>query len=345
MAMTDLTLHLQSPSGPAYLAQPAIRWSETLNRWCVFSPELIREVMRDRRFAVPSYDLTPLERRFGIDLSLTRDVVERIPLAMEGERHRRQRAEFARSIMAGSPAAQAAFETRLIERLATLNALSAGGTFCLVDDVLRPASRAMISALVDIPIDAIGDVEKIPQTFDDSVSIKRRRDIDALLRSIRAACPHADPLHRLGTIMVSANTLLGSLVRSLADQLQRNPGVGLAAIAWPRELPCTSLSLVEKTCLTDAVVGGVPIREGDRLRLYVEAAGIDSEGGHMPSDLFFAVGPHRCVGMSLSVAIWNCLTRILSGQRTAWTLVSQHVRPMDRVFNFPEKVVVVSHAC
>ena len=130
--MHDLKLHLQTDANEIYQRQPAFRWSDTLRRWCVFSPELIREIMRDRRFAVPSYDLAPLEARFDIDLSLTQKVLNGIPLANEGETHRSQRSDYARDIMAHSPEAKAAFTAEFSHRLALLDQLPPGTSFCLV---------------------------------------------------------------------------------------------------------------------------------------------------------------------------------------------------------------------
>lgn len=299
--------------------------------------------MRDRRFAVPAYDLTMLEQRFKIDLALTRKVLGQIPLTMEGEEHKAQRAKFARIIMAGTPAGQAAFEAELATRLAAIKALPAQAPFCLVEDLLRPAGRAMISAMVDIPLADIAHLENIPQTFDDSISIKRRVEIEAWLHQIKARSNHEDVLDRLGAIMLSVDTLIGAMVRSVMDLLSRNPDQPLCAIAWPAEPHCTSLSLVEKICTAPAQIGDASLQEGDRLRLYIEAAGLTETGEHVYSDLYFAVGAHRCVGMALSLGAWAGLTRILSAENLAWRVKSKEIRTMDRVFHFPEKVAILSH--
>lgn len=322
-----------------------MRWSQTLQRWCVFSPDLIRAVMRDRRFAVPSYDLSVLEDRLGIALPLTKAAMRGLPLTNEGEVHKTQRAEFARTLARRSDAAIAAFGAALSARLQAVADLPHSTSFCLVADVMRPASRALIAALADLHLDDACNLEMLPQSFDDSISVRRRLDIESLLQKISGKAPHDEALLMgLGTIMVSANTLLGSLVRSVVDQIERNPVMRLDAIAWPADLPCTSLSLVEKVCVESASVGGTAFERGDRLRLYIEAGGVDLHGNSVPSDLFFAVGPHRCIGMSLSVASWRCTTRLLSSMQGRWQILSSATRPFDRVFHFPEEVRLVTHA-
>ena len=248
--------------------------------------------------------------------------------------------------MGNSRSAQLVFEAALAERINALSEFGESDEFCLMDDLLRHPMRAMISALTGYSVEEIADVEKVPQHFDDTISIKRRVEIESTLHSIFDAYPDDDDdaIERLGLIMVSSNTLVGSLVRSLADQLAHNEGVPLRAIRWAEALPCTALSLIEKVCLADTMLDEVPIAAGDRLRLYLEGGGFDAHGQHGYSDLFFAAGPHKCTGMSLSLSAWTTLTRALSGQERSWRIVSQTVRAMDRVFHFPEKVMVRAHA-
>ena len=182
-------------------------------------------------------------------------------------------------------------------------------------------------------------VEEVPQLFDDAISGKRRLAIQATIEQIISASKLSDPEDThigIAILAVSSNTLLGSLARSCIAQLQAAEGSSMAQIEWSEDFSHTALGLVEKVVLADAELGGAKLKPGDRVRLLLDSAGYEHGGSESAySDLFFAVGPHRCVGMSISRQIWGLLTARLAREKFGLRVMEVEHRQGDYVFIFP----------
>lgn len=348
MLISDRELHRPNAGGNPYHSQETIRWSHDLNRWLVFDAGLIRSIMKDKRFSVPSYELADIETRFNLDLGLSRRMSALLPLAHEGYRHVHLRQVFSRLIMGNAAKALEVFEHDLALGLQAIANRPGPSTFCLIEDLMKAPIRSMLSELSGLPIHDIPELEIIPQHFDDSISIRRRLKIESILRKI-AKTDKVDEIddetaQRIAIAIVSVNTLLSSLALSLVDTLDRFPGKALSDIPFDGSLPRTGLPLVEKVCLENVMLGDILIRKGERLRVYIESDGFDKEGHPQYSDLFFAVGPHKCLGMNPSRQAWSILTGLLGGQKMRWQVLDRKLRSMDRVFNFPESILVQVHA-
>jgi hypothetical protein len=79
---------------------------------------------------------------------------------------------------------------------------------------------------------------------------------------------------------------------------------------------------------------------GDRVRLFIEAAGFTAQGQCRYDDLFFAVGAHKCVGMNFSVKAWQAVADYLSSVDRIVKVVDVRERDGDYVFNLPERILV-----
>lgn len=342
--MSDFLLQKSPGRGGRYHEAPGIWYSEEMRRWAVTSPDLIREAMYNDALAVPNYDVSPMVRKLNVDLSITDEVRKCLPLAWEGERHRELREIFARYIAARTRPALDAASLELEAAGQRLAAEGAGTAFCLYRTFIRPAVRKAVSCLAEIDVPDDIDVELIPQMFDDTISMSRRKRIEAVLAQILAGSgdnlAQEEKHFRIAVLAVSANTLLGSVGLTIAERLQSSPGCAMDGIDWGRDLIRTSLTLVEKRALRDTVLGGVAIRAGDRLRLFVEAGGVSPETGFDYNDLFFAVGAHKCIGMSFSRQVWSRFASFLSTLPRSMRLIEVRERGMDHVFNFPETIMV-----
>jgi cytochrome P450 len=331
-----------APNKPAiYRDGPGIWFSEEIRRWMVTSPDLIRQVMTNRAFSVPSYKTGKLGSRMGQDFSKLDLVTQYLPLAYEGEEHKRLRAQFARLITRNTPAALLAFSQALET---CLDACRARPEFCLIQDLLLPAMRPALCKLAGIDAGREVRVEDVPQLFDDAISGKRRMAIQAIIEQLTAASTFSDPEDThigIALMAVSSNTLLGSLSRSCIAQLEAGNGKSLQKIEWSEDFSHTALALIEKVALTDTELGAVKLKAGDRIRLFLDAAGYEHGGNESTySDLFFAVGPHRCVGMSISRQIWGLLTARLAQEKMTLRIKEVTHRQGDYVFIFPNRCLV-----
>lgn len=335
--MSDFQLQISPDKLSAYRDGPGIWYSDEIRRWMVVNPSLIRQVMGNRAFAVPSYRAGNLGARLGHDFSQLDKVADYLPLAFEGERHKVLRAEFARTIARNTPAALSAYASKLDERL---EACFKQSRFCLMADLLSPVLRAMQSQLSGIEIPDDVAIEDVPQMFDDAISGRRRLVIQATTVKLREASPFpaAEETYFASALLaLSASTLVGTLARSCVAQLQASGPKPLSEIEWSEDFTHTALALVEKRALSDTVIGGVQIKSGERLRLILDAAGYE-HGGNEPSysDLYFAVGLHRCVGMSISRQCWSLLTSRLSQVKQGLRVLDYGLRTGDYVFIFPK---------
>jgi cytochrome P450 len=187
-------------------------------------------------------------------------------------------------------------------------------------------------------------VELIPQLFDDTISLSRRRRINEVLEEISRRIPRSlseeDRQTRMSIIALSANTLLGSVCQTFVEQLRRSPALPLRTITWGQELTRTALPLVEKRVVKSTILGGQPLLPNERVRLFIEAAGFDAEDQPRYDDLFFAVGPHKCVGMNFSLRAWEIVANFLATVDRRVNLVDLIERDGDAVFNLPTRILV-----
>jgi cytochrome P450 len=142
---------------------------------------------------------------------------------------------------------------------------------------------------------------------------------------------------------LAANTLLGSLARSLAHSLDLNPSTALSKIVWDEDFSTTGLPAIERVAACDTELGGFTILKGQRVRLMLDAAGFGA--GSQPSfdPIYFALGPHRCPGANPSRSAWKALTAELAKYNVILGLNALRVRTPDTAFILPERMDVTVH--
>ena len=342
--MSDFLLQKSPERGSLYHRPPGIWFSDELKRWMVTSPDLIRQVMYDDAFAVPNYDVSPVVERLGIDLGHLNEIRKSFPLAVEGEEHRVLRERFARHIARHTAAALDALSRELAASEAALLAKPAGEGFCLYAEVLRPALQKAICTLAGAGFLEGVPIESTPPLFDDAISPSRRRKINLIFRDLLEKLPPGwdrDQKHLCAAVIaLGANTLLGSVSLSILERWRGTPEKPLSEIDWGSDLIRTALALVEKRAVRATMLGPVEISPGARLRLFIESDGVLPQDHYRYSDLFFAVGSHKCVGMSFSKQAWARFARFLSAIPRRMSVLEVRERSGDYVFNFPETIRV-----
>jgi cytochrome P450 len=340
----DFGLQKEADKWKIYSARPGIWWSDKLRRWMVVDPDLIRQVMTDPVYVVSNYDFASISERLGVDLVHLERIRHFIPLAWEGKIHKELRERFSREIAARSPGALAVFEATLKQEIESN--FRAGASFCLIKSVIAPALRQANLFLAGYPeIDEthLLAIETIPQFFDPEISLRKRIEINELVGKLhRLARPEASESERyvsIAIIALSMNTLLGSFSESLRYILSQNIGKKLGEIAWDENSPATGLPLIEKTANTDTELGGMPVRAKQRLRLFLDAGGWQSDRPQF-NDLYFSIGPHKCPGMNYSRQAWRVLVKNLSSLETSCESINIKYRTKDYVFNLIEKFEV-----
>ncbi len=319
-----------------------IWWSRELKRWMVADVKILRQILNDDSYTVPDYDASAIIERLDIDLSHMTTLTRHMPLAVEGERHRKLRVKFAKEISKNTQSAILAFETVYTEHLDALQSLADGARFCLIDDLLQPSLRASLMHLAGIGECPVDRIELIPQLFDDTVSLRKRVQINSVIGAVVEALPGSmstdEKYFRTAILALSGNTLLGSMSQSILNVVSRGRASRLSDLDWDLELPETGLALVEKYATRDTEIAGCPIKTGDRLRLFLDAAGYQDRDVSSYSDLFFGSGPHKCPGMSFSRQAWKVVSKQLSKVPRRLIILAAEYRKNDHVFNLHERI-------
>jgi cytochrome P450 len=343
-ALSDYNIPRRADRHAIYAGE-GIRWSDQLKRWLVTDAGLISRILRDPAFESHSYDISALEQHFRLDLRHLKEISRLFPLAFDGEPHRRLRKRFSGGIAGNTEAALKTLESELDARLDTL--LVPGRRFCAMQDLLTPAVTASILALAGLGSHAFAGAETLPLLFDDTISLKRRIAINAAIGAFYdslAEMPPEERYFRIAIVALGANTLLASLAQSLAVTLERNAGSRLGEIEWDADFCATGLPVIEKVAGKDRDLEGSQVRKGDRLRLFLDAGGFSGPDGPFYSDLYFAVGPHRCPGMNFSRRAWRLLAGRLGQFPVRLETHAMRLRDGDVVFKLPVQMELSVHA-
>lgn len=342
--MTEFLLQKQPGRGTIYHRAPGIWFSGELKRWMVTSPELIRQAMHDRAFVAPSYDFSPFMKNMHVDLLHLDEIRRWFPIAEEGERHVILREKFARHISQRTAFALESLASELDTRRVALLSMGIKEEFCLYSLVLRPAMLQVVSSFANTRLPEEFAIEMIPQYFDDTISPMRRKKIIDVLNAIVSSFPSEwtpdQKYFNCAVIALSANTLPGSISLTILETLRMQPGRLLSQMDWSTDLLRTGLPLIEKNVAYDTVLGPVKLKKGERVRLFIESDGILPEQHARYSDLFFAVGSHKCVGMNASRQIWMKFAEFFLAIPRRMVLLNASERTGDYVFNFPQVIKV-----
>lgn len=344
-----LNLHHDSRKGASYRSFAPIHWSESLQIWCVFDPEVMIAIMKSADFVVVNYaaEYGKLEQRTGIDWSCLIGTLRSIPLTSEGAHHTQLRRDFARLISARSAAAKAAVAEFADNDIPLV--FRNRRTAELVDNLIRPITNTLFGILLGVPVPEVSSKgPSVSQIFDRFLSLNRRIQLQASLGHLSKSL--SDEAHDLTTsveyatalMVVGHDSLLGSLGASLVAVLEEQvEGARLCDITYPEALPRTGVPYVERVAQMDCTVHGTKFHAGDRLRLFLDAC--PARGTPSNEAPYFGKGRHLCVGMDLSQCVWRTLVQSLAQLPFRLRIIEATLRANDYVFNVYDKIEVSVH--
>jgi hypothetical protein len=323
-------------------------WSNDTKCWMISEPDAIRQILKDSNFSVHTYNFAEIADRVGAKFLHQRILPAYLPVAIDGTDHMKLRRRFEQEISTNASRALALFESYLAEAIPVLFEGSTPSRFCIVHDLLKPSIRSANLAIAGIETCTADDLESLPLFFDKSLSLKKRRYIEQLIDDLYSSLPHAmaadEKYFRIAMLALNMNTVLGSTTESFLTVVRRNAGILLKDMDWDSELPATGLPMVERRALANSIICGKAIRAGDRVQLFLDVAGFDEDRGPRYSELYFAVGGHKCPGMNYSRRLWNILTRRMKTLQKRLRILAIEYRSNDSVFNILQKLEVELHA-
>jgi cytochrome P450 len=324
-----------------YGTLPGMWWSEELRRWIITDAAIADSVMTNDAFRVHDYSSAPLIEKLQVDLSHLEELRKFLPLAFDGPAHKALRDRSARAISANT---RPTLDILSADCTAMVAALSAPGRqrLCLIEAFLKPMvfrsvlNVAGISAPVGLPFD------RIPQMFDDTVPVRIRRQLNDFVGGLLACMPADLPIEeryfRTAIVVLGVDPLLGSIGGSCFEVMSRQPGLKCNEMDWDNEMPITGVAAIERVAKTDESVDGHHIKAGDRIRLLLDAVGRNTDGQPRYSDIYFATGVHKCVGMALGRQAWKVFAAAMAQVAKRVTVIDAQFRNEDYTFNIYNKL-------
>lgn len=325
-----------------YQTQPKIRWSLELNKWLCFDTKLIDHILSSDQFVVHNLDISSVEEKFKIDLDLSKQVLEKLPLAHEGDTHRHLRKKFINRINEKQANAITNFENDITNLWDFKNIHD---EYDLIPGLHKAIIQfnAFVSGIDDF--NQVSEIDTIGQIFDEHTPIRKRIAINEkfklLYKLLSNKLNHEEKIYRISLFTVGINALLATLSESLIHSLKLQKAENNPYKYWEEILPTTGLVFVERVAQNDAIMEDVTIRKGDRVRCYIEMYTHTSDAfpGYL-SRFFGFPSNHICPGMKASISLWQIVLNTLRKKNVGFQLKSYEYRTNDQLFNFPTSIKV-----
>lgn len=342
-----LTLHQEPDRSETYRRLGPVYHDPELDCLCVFDADIISKIFRSECFGAVAYadHYRHITARTGIDFGAIIDVLNHIPLANEGPRHRALRGEMASVI--GRRARETAprmeeFTVQLVKNL-----FRAGRTIDLMRDLALPIYDHLFSLWLDVAHEQHVTETDFSQVFDRSMSLNRRKVLNGKIERLRAVFEGlAGTLASSPDIAVAMNIIgndafVGSIALSVWHTLSGNAGRRIDEIEFPTSFPSTGVPYIERMALETTELSGFIFEKGRRIRLFLDATTVETRG--VDGDVSFGKGRHLCLGKPISLVVWLGIAKAASACDTRFSLGELRFRPRDYVFNYPEVASVRFH--
>jgi hypothetical protein len=339
---SDYHFHKFENKHQTYFSEKSIWWSNTLKKWMCTNPTLITQILNDSKFGVHSYQITALAQKLNTDFSYIAKLVECFPLGFEGETHKEMRKISAQKLAERMTGTLDTFRTEIRSRIKIYtqnsNAVELYGT------LIEPSVKRSLLYMADLESLYEYSIISISQLFDQAISINKRLKIDAqiatLIKAIADNLDEEEKYFRLSAFAIGYDSILGSLTESLVRTLQQNTNKKINQIVWSEELPNTGVPVIERVAKCNIDINNATIKTGQKIRLYLEAAGYQNSENSVYNNLFFGSGIHKCVGLHLSNAMWKVFIQELAEINRHIEIDQLHYRTEDYVFNIFDEIKV-----
>ena len=335
-----LTLHKQAGRSQLYRQSMPFKYVEDLGCLCVFDPEIISAVFRSDGFDVIDFagQYRYITDHTSLDFTATAVAFDHVPLAQEGPRHKKLRAEMAAIV--ADPTREKTREVEEFTAAHVARLFVPGHSIELVDDLADPLFVQLFSLWLGVDHTAFSKESHVSQAFDMKVSLGRRaavnRDVEKLTCAFAAQSGALATSPEMATAMnvLGNDTLKGSIALSLWEIVARNPGKRLNEIDYPVNYPSTGVPFIERVARDDIEIAGMAVTKGQRVRLMLDATAQHVSGEE--ADLLFGRGRHLCLGKPMALAIWRQLTATLATLPLRCTAGELKMRSGDYAFNYPQ---------
>lgn len=251
-----------------------------------------------------------LERRTGVDFAAVIELLETMPVFIDGSHHDTVRRAMARQI-ARTRECQFATARSVLDALCR-RWFAPDSRLDLVEDFARPLWRAISSAIVPRSDETVQLVDDIPHLFRPLLSIRERLKINERIAAFLDAhrADRQDALTLLCLAALGARPFVGSLALSLYAIFDANADRAFTEIRWPEVFPESSLRYVDRICTAATTVAGVDYQPPDRVRCTTQSKDYSAADNR---EALFGFGHHTCLGKSTAERTWRMVVEKLSG--------------------------------
>jgi hypothetical protein len=322
-------------------------WSDELGCWMISQPAAIAEILKSQNFSVHSYKFDEIAARIGIDLPHHKALRCYLPVTLEGESHTALRRRFSAEISANTARAVEIFESELIVAIRRHLDAEPPSRFCAVKEILAPPIRSANLVIARLEGCKVSNLESLPCFFDRSTSLRKRQQIERLIGDIQSGLSDTigddEKYFRIAMLALNMNTLLGSISESFLTVIRRNSGVALSAMDWDRDVPATALPMIERKALADWIVSDHSVKAGDRVQLFLDVDNFDRDRGPRHAGIYFAPGPHSCLGMNYSRKVWDIIVQRMRRIDRKIHVHDIRYRSNDRLFNILDNLEIETY--
>lgn len=336
-----MLLHRSAEKYDFYSSSPNLIWSEQLKSWMTCDPSVIQDVQKSQSFRVVDHrgEAERIREKLGVDLGNIEAALSAMPLGVEGEEHTLRRKRLAKLIVARTDESLAQFQD-MAERLCSTH-LGKAGKSELVQGLFEPLVLGLAQSISGLKLQHNPDFLSPTQIFDKALGLNRRQLIDVqigyLRRHAEEKCPLGEGNSAVSLAVLGTDSILGSLALSFVERVSSRPGKRLSEIEWGEKLTRTAVPFIERVAVEAVSFGGVEIKEGQVVRLYLDRFSMEPLEVR---DAFFGSGRHACLGRSIAQQAWRTLTKVLSLIECKVHIDDLQFREADCMFLFPRSIEV-----
>jgi len=297
---------------------------------------IAKEIITSRAFSNFSMaeKYREIQNRTDIDFTASIRVLERLPVFLNGETHKKVRKAMA-SRVAVTKQKQMEVVVDTVDRLIPQHFMTPG-QFDLVSDISKPIWRAISQQIVGENVCAPGLIDEIPQLFDPTLSIRRRLEIDSAIASVIQNIDD-EKLTTIALSVLGAKPFQGSLSLSIYYAAKHHQGKPLRDYDWGGGYQRSSLEYVDRICTRDSTVAHQNIRRNERVRCITHSDKYSAEDN---LNGMFGYGGHLCLGRAISQFSFDYLTKSLKGLDCHLKPVSLTMASHCQPFKFPASAII-----
>jgi|ThiBiot_300_plan_2_1041538.scaffolds.fasta_scaffold27717_1 hypothetical protein len=278
-----------------------------------------------------------LSDRTKLDFSAAIQLLDHLPVFLDGEKHQKIRKLMAKRISETKDSQFAASQATLLALCTSL--FRPGSEIDLVADFCQPLWHSISSVIVPCSETMLELVDAIPALFSPHLSIRERAKINARIAAfLEAHCAHSDDnLLLLCLASLGARPFVGTMGLSIWEALQAHPGAKMSEMAWPSMFSSSSLTFVDRVVSSPSERCPHSLETGDRVRCFTQSRLYSPAENRMA---LFGFGAHTCLGKSISEKVWKLVVAAFSQIDLRVDCRSIDMSPHNDPFQMPASIKV-----